>query len=212
MHETIDAEQREAHRKAKARERQRRYAARKAAQERRNPKERPGARKASMSSLRNHKPGTPLPPEIKRRCAEIIGGGLTHIEAAGALGISARSVDKIMSDPEYRKIAEDIRRKKGSTRASAASVIVDLLNATLPSGAPDHAKRKQGAELYIRDPSLLDEVEDVDDEMLPGVRKSTLLVFPFRGRQPTPLEPPVNPNAPVTFSEDDLAQSFHRPD
>ena len=150
------------------------------------------------------KPGQPLPPEVKRRCAEMIGLGLSHVEAAGALGISPRSVATIMSTPQYRRIAEDISRQRGSMQDQAASVVRDLLGATKPDGSPDHARRKEGATLYAQHPELLDGSDAPDDDdLLPGcVHKTSITVFPSaRYGNPTPNAPDDKPS---TFSPGDV--------
>jgi hypothetical protein len=146
-----------------------------------------------------------LPPEVKRRCAELIGLGLSQVEAAGALGISPRSVATIMSTPQYRRIAEDISRQRGSMQDQAASVVRDLLGATKPDGSPDHARRKEGATLYAQHPELLDgpDAPDDDDALLPGVvEKVRIQVFPSRRLgKPTPNSPDDKPS---TFSPGDV--------
>jgi hypothetical protein len=138
-------------------------------------------------------PGRPIPPEVKRRLAEIVGLGLTYEEAARAVEISPKSADRIMSDPSYRKIANDGRRERESMAGQAAAVVRDLLNATNTDGTPNQELRRRGAELFIKNPKLLDAEDAPDDTMLPGV----ILLFPrpkFQGE-----------HAPVTFSQDDLA-------
>jgi hypothetical protein len=104
-----------------------------------------------------------------------------------------------MADPAYRKIADDLKRKRTSMSAEAASVVRDLLRAVNHDGTPDLDKRRQGAELAVKYSEVLDSGDgDLDeDELLPGVVKRTILLFP------NPNIP--DPNAPVVFTEADLA-------
>ena len=140
----------------------------------------------------------PLDQKTKERYAELIGLGLTHPEAAGATGISERSGQRLMAEPAYRKIAGDLKRKRTSMSAEAASVVRDLLRAVNHDGTPDLDKRRQGAEMAAKYSDALDSGDaDLEDEMLPGVVKHTILVFP------NPNIP--DPNAPVVFTEADLA-------
>ena len=134
----------------------------------------------------------PLDQKTKAGYAELIGLGLTHPEASGATGISERSGQRLMADPAYRKIADDRKRKRTSMSAEAASVVRDLLRAVNHDGTPDLDKRRQGAELAAKYSDALDSGDaDLEDEMLPGVVKHTILVFP------NPNIP--DPNAPVVF-------------
>lgn len=71
----------------------------------------------------------PITLEARARVAELVGLGLTYAESAGACGISEKSVERIMSDPQYRRIADDERRKRSSMQSQAADVVRDLLNA-----------------------------------------------------------------------------------
>lgn len=142
----------------------------------------------------SRKPGTPIPPQVKQRVAEIYGAGLSYSETAGACGISEKSVERIMQDPEYRKISDDIKRKRTSMSAQVAEVVRDLLEANNTDGTPNMALRQRGAELYAKAPEMLDMTEDEGDEtLLPGV----ILRFPNTSIP--------DPNAPVEFSEADLA-------
>ena len=140
----------------------------------------------------------PLDQKTKERYAQLIGLGLTHPEASGAMGISERSGQRLMAGPAYRKIAEDLKRKRTSMSGEAASVVRDLLRAVNHDGTPDLDKRRQGAELAVKYSEVLDSGDgDLEDELLPGVVKHTILVFPH------PNIP--DPNAPVVFTEADLA-------
>jgi len=98
-----------------------------------------------------------------------------------------------MSDPSYRKIADDGRRERESMAGQAAAVVRDLLHATNSDGTPNQELRRKGAELFVKNPKLLDAEDAPDDTMLPGV----VLRFPWRT---IPDE-----DAPVTFSQDELA-------
>jgi len=133
-----------------------------------------------------------ITPEQKQRAAELVGLGLTQAEAAGAVGISLASVERLLREPTYRKIADDAIAAKTSLSAQVANVVLDLLNATKPNGDPDHALRQKGAELYAKNPAMIDAAEDdVDDALLPGV----IMLFP-RAK--------FDDDAPVTFSEDEM--------
>jgi hypothetical protein len=163
----------------------------------------------------------PISPQVKRRLAELVGAGAAYDEAARAVCISDASADRILKDPEYRKIADDLRARRSSLSAQATQVARDLLSAVNHDGSPDMRRRKEGAEMIARWPHLLDsEDADLEDEMLPGVVKHTILVFPqaapgsvyrdadgvLRGR---PLIP--DPDAPVTFSDTDLYRPEETP-
>jgi len=145
-----------------------------------------------------HVKGSPLTPHVKTRVAELIGMGLSHVEAGGACNVSEKSVERILVEPEYRKLADDIKqRHRTSMGVEAAQAVRDLLTAVDKDGNPDLAKRAKGAELYARNPERLDAVDDDDDDtgMLPGV----VLRFPH----------PSIPDeaAPVIFTEDDLVSA-----
>ncbi len=120
--------------------------------------------------------GQALDPKIQKRCAELIGMGLSHREAAGACDISEASVARILKKPEYRKIADDVRQRHTSVTAQAAAVVQELLNAVDDHGDPAMMMRKMGAELVMKNPALLESVEPQDDDtLLPGV----VLRFPW---------------------------------
>lgn len=141
-----------------------------------------------------HTPGTPIAPHVKERAAELVGLGLSYTESAGACGISEKSIERIMAVPEYRKLAEDTKKKRTSMASQVADVVKELLTAEDADGNALHHLRKMGAELYARAPQLLDAVEDEEDEsILPGV----ILRFP-NAKIP-------NEQAPVEFSPDELA-------
>jgi len=121
-------------------------------------------------------PGKALDPKTQERAAELVGMGLSQREAAGACGISEKSVERILRKPEYRKVADDTRRRRTSVTAQAANVVQELLGAVDGSGDPNMMLRKMGAELVMKNPTLLESVEDVDDNgLLPGV----VLRFPW---------------------------------
>jgi hypothetical protein len=152
-------------------------------------------------------PGRPIPPEVKRRLAELVGLGLTYDEAARAVEISSKSADRIMADPSYRKIANDGRRERESMAGQAAAVVRDLLNATNTDGTPNQELRRKGAELFIKNPKLLDAEDAPDDTMLPGV----VLRFPraepgsvYRDAAGVLRGRPFDESAPVVFSDADL--------
>lgn len=123
----------------------------------------------------------PVPEKTKKRVAELRGMGLTVNECAGAGGISVTSVERILAQPVYAKIASDTKKSRTSMAGSVAQVVQDLLTAVDSSGEPALHLRKIGAELYAKNPELLDAVtEDVGDELLPGV----VLRFPYPGGVP----------------------------
>ena len=107
-----------------------------------------------------------IDPMTKQRYAELIGLGLTHPEASRVTGISVRSGERLMAEPEYRTIADDFRRSGGRQNA-ASQAISEMLEATLPDGSPDHARR--GAGLYLSNPSLIDGFEHAE-QLPPGTR------------------------------------------
>lgn len=122
-------------------------------------------------------PGKAIEARVQERAAELYGLGLSQREAAGACGISEKSVERILRKPEYRKLADDVRRKRTSVTAQAAAVVSELLAAVDDNGDPAMGLRKMGAELVMKNPTLLESVEDVegDDSLLPGV----VLRFPW---------------------------------
>ena len=144
-------------------------------------------------SRQGHKPGQPIAEAVKNRVAEMTGLGLSYSECAGASKISEKSVERILADPRFRKIADDLKKHRTSMGAEVAQVVRELLTATDSNGDPAHHLRKMGAELYARNPAILDAADDDDtDDMLPGV----ILRFPNRN---IPDE-----DAAVVFTEDDL--------
>jgi hypothetical protein len=76
----------------------------------------------------------------------------------------------------------------------------DLLNATNSDGSPNQELRRKGAELFVKNPKLLD-AEDADDEMLPGCHQ--IIVFPRAKFADT--------ETVVTFSESDLYRPEEAP-
>jgi hypothetical protein len=123
--------------------------------------------------------GQPLDVKTQERAAELIGLGLSHREAAGACAISEKSVERILRKPEYKKVADEVRKRRTSVTASMAAVVHDLLDAEDSNGEPNMMLRKMGAELVMKNPALLESVEDMDgeDTLLPGV----VLRFPWGG-------------------------------
>lgn len=128
--------------------------------------------------MANAKPGQPLDVKTQARAAELIGLGLSQREAAGACGISESSVERVLRKPEYKKLADDVRRKRTSVTAQAAAVVSELLAAVDDNGDPAMGLRKMGAELVMKNPALLEQVEDLDgdESLLPGV----VLRFPWQ--------------------------------
>jgi hypothetical protein len=106
--------------------------------------------------------GTPVDPEKKERYAELIGVGLTHIEASRVTGISTRLGERLMSRPEYRKIADDVKGGR-RLRSGVEQEIRDLLTATNPDGTPNLVLRLKGLEMWV-------ELEGEADPLPPGVR------------------------------------------
>jgi hypothetical protein len=126
---------------------------------------------------KRHTPGSPVSPTVAARASELYGMGLSQREAAGAVGISEKTVERILRKPEYRRIADDTRAKREGMAAQAATVVTELLNAVDSKGEPDLLKRKMGAELVVKNPALLAQVEMTEEDaaLLPGV----ILRFPF---------------------------------
>jgi hypothetical protein len=134
-----------------------------------------------------------ITPEVKERVAELIGTICTYPEAAGAVGISERSVTNIMADPEYRKKMEDIKAARNSASAMFAAEVRSMMAATNADGTPDMSLRRAGLELYGKHPELVDtDIDAGDDAMLPGV----VMRFPREKFAGTEIP---------TFTEEDLA-------
>jgi len=119
-----------------------------------------------------------ITPEVKQRVAELVGLGCTYEEAGKAKGISLRSVERILSDPVYRRTADDAKRKRTSSGAQAAQVVRDLLGANKADGSPDMDTRRRGAELYAKNPELL-ESDEFEEDLLPGC--AVFVRFPHAG-------------------------------
>ncbi len=113
-----------------------------------------------------------ITPEQKHRAAELVGMGLTQKEASKATDMSEASIERVLRQPEYRKVRDDTARKRTSLQSEVGQVVRDLLD------SPNLAERRAGAEMWLKNPHVLDDVEQVDDEMLPGVRKVEVLIFP----------------------------------
>lgn len=140
--------------------------------------------------------GKAIPPKDKQRVAELLGLGLTMEEAGGAKGISRASVDRIMAQPEYRKIRDDMLKQRTSMKVEVAAVLRSALTATDDDGNPIHSARQRAAELYAKNPELFDLAEGLDDDedgMLPGV----VLTFPVQ------LDPNVPPGTVQVRNEED---------
>lgn len=105
--------------------------------------------------------GIPVDPKKKERYAELIGLGLTHIEASRVTGISTRLGERLMSQPEYRKIAEEVKRG-GGVQGEVEQEIRDLLSATHDDGTPNLLLRQKGVEMWL-------ELEGEGDPLLKGV-------------------------------------------
>jgi hypothetical protein len=129
----------------------------------------------------------PLDPRVKRRIAELIGLGLTHKEAAGATGVSPKSVERTLADPEYRKVAADAKQQKVTAAGSVASLIRELLEATNPDGTPDLRLRDKGAELAYKHPDYLEAAEEESGkDLLP---EGVILIYPLPpDEEPGPIE------------------------
>ena len=109
--------------------------------------------------------GKPLDPKVKARYAYLVGIGATGLEASLAVGISTASGERIMSDPEYRKIADEARVGRG-LGGQVAQVVADGLMAVHADGTPDYKARAEAAAIFIRKPEAF--ASDVDTEtMLP---------------------------------------------
>ncbi len=119
----------------------------------------------------------PLDPRVKRRIAELIGLGLTHKEVAGATGVSPKSVERTLADPEYRKVADDAKQRQVSVAGSMASLIRELLEATKQDGTPNFPLRDKGAELAIKYPDYLEAAEEESGkDLLP---EGAVVFFPL---------------------------------
>jgi hypothetical protein len=132
------------------------------------------------------KPADPI--KLHRAC-ELLGIGLTQPEAAGATGIGERTLRRAIAErPEYSRVVKETREARNTGAAAAAAVVRDLLEAVNHDGTPDYNRRKQGAELYARYPSILDAdpTNVLEDKMLPGVKN--ILVFPWAGDPDPPDE------------------------
>jgi hypothetical protein len=125
---------------------------------------------------------------VKRRIAELIGLGLTHREVAGATGVSPKSVERTLADPEYRKVADDAKRRQAGVAGSLASLIRELLEATNPDGTPNLPLRDKGAELAYKHPEYLEAAEEESgQDLLP---EGVIVVYPLPPT-PSPEEPAV---------------------
>lgn len=136
--------------------------------------------------------GKPLDPKVKERIAWFIGMTATQEETAGACDVHRSTVAKVMSDPAYRKMADDILRSRTSMRAEVRAVFQNALNAFDSDGNPAYAVRQRAAEALAKNPELLaaDADEGDDIEMLPGV----VLLFPVQDEElPAPHAPGDEP-------------------
>ncbi len=70
-----------------------------------------------------------IEPKVKERFAELVGLGCTLHEASSAMGFSDASGDTIISQPEYRKIADDVKRRRG-LRDQSSEFIAESFQAT----------------------------------------------------------------------------------
>lgn len=140
--------------------------------------------------------GKPIEPKVKERVAELIGLGLTPEEAAGAKGISRPSVDRIMSQPEYRKQADDILRSRTSMKAEMMRIVRASMYAVDDHGRPLFAAQRDAVKLYATNPELFDDAdaEEREDTMLPGVT----MRFPVR------LDPSLAPGTVEARQDGDV--------
>lgn len=110
----------------------------------------------------------PIDSKAKERYAELIGLGLSHREAAGATGISERSGERLMAAPQYRKIAEETKKRGRGEEGALGRVIRDLLEADDKDGYPNYLLRDKGAELAHKYPdAFAAEAEGDEEELLP---------------------------------------------
>lgn len=150
------------------------------------------------------RPGKAIDPAVQARAAELVGMGLSQREAAGAVGISDKSVERILRKPEYKKLADDVRKKRTSVTVQAAAVVQELLGATNKDGTPDMSSRQRGAELVMKNPQLLEHVEDLqdeDDSLLPGV----VLRFPWSSTSTAPVVSDSRDSEPTEHAEANFA-------
>jgi hypothetical protein len=124
----------------------------------------------------------PIEPQTKERYAELIGLGLSHREAARATGISERSGERLMSQPEYRKIAEEAKRG-GGVQGGIEQEIRDLLSATHEDGTPNLLLRQKGVVMWL-------ELEGEANPLPPGV--TVVYPVPPSLREDDPAAPPEN--------------------
>jgi hypothetical protein len=83
-----------------------------------------------------------------------------------ATGISTRLGERLMSRPEYRKIAEEAKRGR-EVRGEVEEEIRDLLSATHDDGTPNLLLRARGVEMWLKEAALGD--EGGGNPLLPGV-------------------------------------------
>lgn len=115
----------------------------------------------------------PLDQRTKERAARLVGLGLTQAEAAGAIGISTTTVERLLRLTEFKQIAEDERRRRESPAAEVARIVRDMLEST------DPRTKERAAELYMRHKDVIDAHDqrlDAEDELLPGCY--SVIVFP----------------------------------
>jgi hypothetical protein len=132
----------------------------------------------------------PVDKEVGHRFAELVGLGLTQHEAAGAVGIGARTGERLMTKPEIRQVVEQTR-----TAGEGDPTIGALLEATGEAGNPDWVQRAKGAELALAELASLAGEGGGKRSLLPGVtvrlpapavgartRQSERLATPLQGR------------------------------
>jgi hypothetical protein len=114
----------------------------------------------------------------KRRVVELLGLGLSWNEACRACDISKSTLAEMQKHEHWRKAIEDAKADKQSLAAQTANVVQELLTATDKDGNPDIHLRKLGAEMYAKNPALIDAatVDPNEDSLLPGCRR--VIVFP----------------------------------
>ena len=112
----------------------------------------------------------PITVGKRKRVAELTGLGLSREEVAGAVKIGDGSVARILADPTYRKIADDIKAERNSLAGTMASVVREMLTATDHKGEPIYGVQQKGAELYARFSDIVDAgLGDEGDDLLTGV-------------------------------------------
>ena len=122
----------------------------------------------------------PLTARQIERFIELIGTHeLAQAEAAGAIGTTKRTAERLMAKPDIRERVEQLRNAGPSAAASITAIIDSMLVANKTDGSPNHHVRHKGAEMRLKYAHQYDSLtvgDDPTDDLPEGV--TVFMLYP----------------------------------